>query len=225
MSEFTSRNAWGGVISANDMSAADNAVVRCVNRFFSSMPGSERKSLKALDIGFGTGRHLLYLAAEGFNVSGLDVADAAFDRLRDKVERYGLSIDARQEDIGETTFDPASFDLVVAWGVLFLKPVNEMAADLRRVFDLMKPGAILCCDFRARNNWFYGLGAEIEPSTYKLDERAREYAGILYHFCEQPEVENLLKQAGFELIYNEYLEYHKFGRDIHSWWQVTARKP
>jgi SAM-dependent methyltransferase len=225
MSDSTGRNVWGGVIGANDMSTADVAVVRCVNRFFASVPREERERLNALDIGFGTGRHLLYLAAEGFSVSGLDIADAAFDRLHEKTTRYGLTVDARKEDISQTTFPPASFDLIVAWGVLFLKPVADMVADLRRVFDLMTPGAILCADFRARTNWFYGLGEMIEPHTCLLDERAREYSGILYHFCDREEVEALLTAAGFEVVYNEYLEFHKFGRETHSWWLVTARKP
>jgi SAM-dependent methyltransferase len=221
----TGRNVWGGVIGANDMSTADVAVVRCVSRFFASTPPEQRAHLNALDIGFGTGRHLLYLAAEGFAVSGLDIADAAFDRLREKIERYGLKVDARKEDIGETTFPPASFDLIVAWGVLFFKPVAQMTADLRRMFDLMTPGGILCADFRAHATWFYGLGEMIEPHTFLLDERAREYAGILHHFCDREEVEALLTAVGFEVVYNEYLEFHKFGRETHAWWLVTARKP
>ncbi|NDJ85550.1 MAG: methyltransferase domain-containing protein, partial [Chloroflexi bacterium] len=221
---FGTPGVWERIIGARDLVWPDDDVIRCTQRFFGGKSPEERAALTAFDIGFGTGQHTLYLALEGFQVTGIDVADVAMQRTREKLVSARLKADIRQEELSTTSFEDNSFDYVVAWGVLFLKPDTEIGADLRKIYDLMRPGGILLANFRTLNNWFYGLGEQQGNDLYLLDERAEEYQGILYRFFSKDDLAALLTEAGFETVYIEYKEWHKFGTKQHSWWLATARK-
>jgi SAM-dependent methyltransferase len=218
-------SVWERVLRASDLLWPDENVVRCVNRFFGRVPREERAALSALDIGFGSGRHVLYLAQEGFRVYGLDIAQTAIARILDKVARYNLNVDIRQEELLQTTMPTQAFALVVGWGSLFCADSEGVRANLHKVHDLLLPSGILCANFRTTRNWFYGLGESLGKHTFRLDARSRDYEGIVYHFFEEDELVALLQEAGLEVIYNEYVEWRKFGTETHSWWIITARKP
>jgi SAM-dependent methyltransferase len=165
------------IVGMSDMVWPDEDVVRGVARAFGSIPREARHTLQALDVGFGTGRHIVYLLREGFSVSGLDYAENAMASATARVEQLGLKADLRLEELGTATFPLASFDLIIAWGALFLKPDEEMQSDLHTVHELLRPGGVLVADFRTPRNWFHGLGAPVGDHGFQLDERAGPYAG------------------------------------------------
>lgn len=222
---YGKQGTWERIIGRKDLVWPDSDVIRCTNRFFGAVPPEERAQLHACDMGFGTGQHIVYLASEGFNVAGIDVADSAIQQTRQKLDAAQLTADIRQEELSLTTFADASFDYLIAWGVLFLKPTLEIQADLKRIHALMKPGGIVCANFRTRKNWFYGLGEEKDTHTYLLDDRAREYEGTFYRFFDKEELQHVLEEAGFEVVYLEYKEWHKYGTEVHSWWLTNLRIP
>jgi len=62
---------------------------------------SHDKSIRILDVGCGTGRHVIELANRGYNVTGIDLSEAQLARAREKAEEAGakvefLLLDARQ---------------------------------------------------------------------------------------------------------------------------------
>jgi 2-polyprenyl-3-methyl-5-hydroxy-6-metoxy-1,4-benzoquinol methylase len=214
---------WERVIADVDLAWPDEDVVRCVQRFYGKLSPEERAQKHALDIGFGSGRHLVYLGTQGFQVAGIDVAESAMNWAHQKLSAAGLQADIRAEELSQTAFDDHAFDLIVAWGVLFLKADEHIKADLKKVHNLLKPGGILCANFRTLNNWFYGLGEPQGEHAYLLDDRAEDYQGIYYRFFSKAELRQFLEEAGFEVVYLEYKEWHKFGDKVHSWWLATLR--
>jgi SAM-dependent methyltransferase len=222
---LSTQDAWNRIIGESSLDWPDEDVVRCVSREFAHIARPERSHLKVLDIGFGTGRHIIYLLVEGFSVCGLDYAQNAVTATSQRLAEMGLSAELRAEELSTTSFETESFDLILLWGVMFLKPTKEIQADLAQVITLLKPGGLLCLNFRTLNNWFFGLGQSLEPHGFLLDDRAGPYRGSYYRFCSKEEVEALLQEAGLEIVNLEYKEWHKFGREVHSWWIAWARKP
>jgi tellurite methyltransferase len=78
---------------------------------------------RALDVACGAGRNALFLAANGFSVSALDISGVGLERGRRAAAERGLDIEWRYADLDE---DPASalpagpFDLIV-W-VRYIQP-------------------------------------------------------------------------------------------------------
>lgn len=213
------------IIAAHELVWPDEDVVRFFGRTFAHVSREKKKSIRVMDLGFGTGRHLYYLGLEGYDLYGLDYASSAIDKTTEMLRRHGLSADLRQEDLRETTFLPRSFDAILAWGVLYLVPLAQIREHLVKAFTLLEPGGWLCAKFRTTNNWFYGLGKEMEPNGYFLDDRAGVYAGNYYHFFSRDELVREISNSGFTIENLEYKEWHKFGREIHSYWMVWAKKP
>ncbi|MBN1527295.1 MAG: class I SAM-dependent methyltransferase [Candidatus Omnitrophica bacterium] len=72
----------------------------------------EDKSLKILDIGCGTGRHVIELTKRGYNVIGIDLSEPLLKRAREKAQEQGLAIDFQKQDARNLSFEN-KFDLAI----------------------------------------------------------------------------------------------------------------
>jgi SAM-dependent methyltransferase len=103
-------------------------------------PGS-----KVLDAGCGSGRNLLYLLREGYEVFGVDVDPGAIAAVRELAPHLPAT-NFRVEPLGATTFDEASVDFVISSAVLhFARDDREFQAMLLGSWRPLKPGGIFFC--------------------------------------------------------------------------------
>ncbi|MEO6724903.1 MAG: methyltransferase domain-containing protein, partial [Blastocatellia bacterium] len=70
---------------------------------------------RALDIACGTGRHALYLAERGWQVTAVDSSKVAIEILLERARQLGVAVDARIADLelGEFVIELNSYDLIV----------------------------------------------------------------------------------------------------------------
>jgi SAM-dependent methyltransferase len=76
----------------------------------------ERGVKHVLDLGCGVGRHVLFLASQGFQVWAIDGSANGIEFARKEAERQGLKIDFRQGDMTELPYKSDSVEYVLAWG-------------------------------------------------------------------------------------------------------------
>jgi methyl halide transferase len=57
------------------------------------------KPCRALEIGCGTGTNSVWLAQQGFDVTGLDLSERAIERARQRAKDAGVAIDFRVADV------------------------------------------------------------------------------------------------------------------------------
>lgn len=69
---------------------------------------------RALDLACGAGRHALYLAEQGWQVTAVDASRDGIDILQRRAGARSLTIDARVADLerGELVIGPAAYDLI-----------------------------------------------------------------------------------------------------------------
>ena len=88
---------------------------------------------KALDVGMGQGRNALYLAQQGWDVTGFDPAEKAVAAAKAEAARLGLKLTTFTVGSEEFDFGKDRWDLVVLSYVSLRHLVP-------RVFDSIKPG-------------------------------------------------------------------------------------
>ncbi|MBI1764620.1 MAG: methyltransferase domain-containing protein [Acidobacteria bacterium] len=70
---------------------------------------------RALDVACGVGRHALWLAERGWQVTAVDASRVAIELLQARAAERGLAIDAYVADLEQSEFviEPRAYDLIV----------------------------------------------------------------------------------------------------------------
>ena len=95
-----------------------------------------RRPGKALDVAMGEGRNSIWLAQQGWDVTGFDPADQAVAVARAKAHRLGLAIQTEITTMEEFEFGENQWDLIV----LSYAGCSQLA---KQVEKALKPGGIL----------------------------------------------------------------------------------
>jgi SAM-dependent methyltransferase len=197
-----------------------------VVRFLSSIQTDKIAPKEGLDIGFGSGQHLKLLMEFGFRASGVELVAEARNRVNHLYGANPLFGDIFIGDFRTAGLLKNKFDVIICWGVVFLRPLEEMYTDLKLIFNLLRPGGHICINFRTNENWFYGLGKHLGDEHFLLDKRAGAYAGAHYTFVDEMTVQKLIIEAGFELKNLERWDWWKNNmKEKHSWWIIWGKHP
>jgi len=96
---------------------------------------------RALDVGCGEGRNAVWLAARGWQVTGVDFSEVALDKARGLAARHDVDVEWVLADVLEYRPAGRAFDLVA---VLYLQlPANERRAVVRSAVSALAPGGLL----------------------------------------------------------------------------------
>jgi len=142
---------------------------------------------KALDIGCGWGRHLIWLAEMGWRVTGIDWAQAAVHHSREALEERRLEGSVIKGDYRRIPFRDGEFQLVIATDVLHhgrLADFKRALAELKRV--LRHGGQAFISLPSVRNMPQPLAGSWVEEGTVVLHEGPE--AGLPHHFFTEDEV-------------------------------------
>jgi SAM-dependent methyltransferase len=108
---------------------------------------------RVADLGCGTGTLAVLLAAEGYDVRGIDLSPAMVARAEAKSAEAGVTATFAVGDASDPQLPLHSFDVVLSRHVLWALP--DPAAGLARWVDLLAPGGRLVL---VEGRWFTGGG-------------------------------------------------------------------
>ena len=167
------------------------------------------KEAAVLDLGCGAGVPVTrWLADRGFAVTGVDVSAKQLELARTYVPD-GTFIKA---DMTEVDFGPESFDAVVAFHSVIHVPRTEHPALLESIHRWLVPGGALLAtmtvaDYEGRDEDWEGWGAPM----------------VWSHYDRNANVE-MLREAGFEIMYAEPRTGGGTGDQTETWLWVLASK-
>ncbi|MCJ8010797.1 class I SAM-dependent methyltransferase [Paenibacillus sp. KQZ6P-2] len=94
-----------------------------------------------LDIGCGGGRISVYLANQGYHVTGLDVSRELLSVAREYSERNNQNIHFVQTEGTSLPFPDDEFDVLIAFKILCYIPTRELRSEaFKEYFRVLKPG-------------------------------------------------------------------------------------
>jgi len=149
-----------------------------------------------LDLGSGTGRHVVYLAKSGFSVFGLDNSSEAMAATRQWLAEEGLEADLRLQSMTERfPYDDGFFDAGVSVQVIHhadLATVRGIVGEITRV--LKKGGAIFVTVPKLRNQG--KTFEQLEPNTFvPLDGPEK---GLPHHYFTPGELQEMF--GDFDIV-------------------------
>lgn len=118
---------------------------------------------RALDLACGEGQNAIWLAAQGWDVVGVDFSEVAISRARARAEREGVDVRFVCADLLEYAPERASYDLVL---LLFLHlGAAERRTVLGRATEALAPGGTLLLVGHDLANLTEGVGGPSDPSV------------------------------------------------------------
>lgn len=97
---------------------------------------------KALDLAAGTGRHTLYLAERGWEVTAVDFSEVAMDQLSTAAQ--GLKVQTICADLAEFVIPEEKFDLIILY-YYFDLPIFPV------IVNALAPGGLLILKLAIQN--------------------------------------------------------------------------
>lgn len=97
---------------------------------------SELGYKKILDLGAGLGRHSIYFAQQGFEVSAFDISEYGVNYLKDWANKENLDIDVVIGDMVELPYKDNSFDCIFAYHSIShadTQGIKQVISEMERV--------------------------------------------------------------------------------------------
>jgi len=99
------------------------------------------KPCRAIDLGCGSGANATYLAQKGFEVTGVDFAEAAIEKAQARAKDAGVQVNFIVDDLTELRHVSGTFDFLLDYGVLDDLRPHQREPYLRNMLPLTHSGS------------------------------------------------------------------------------------
>jgi cyclopropane fatty-acyl-phospholipid synthase-like methyltransferase len=101
------------------------------------------KPSRVIDLGCGTGSNCIYLAQNGFQVTGIDFAPAAIELAKKRADQTGVSADFMVDDLTNLKQVSGSYDLLLDYGTFDDLRPKQRELYIQNILQLTHPGSNL----------------------------------------------------------------------------------
>lgn len=186
----------------------EEEVIRFGMKIRSQFKGKNERA-RVLDLGCGSGKHTVFLASLGFEVSGLDWSEGGNRYIEKQLADKDLSAKLTCSDYAKHPFpyDTNYFDAIVATQVfdhLVASDAEKVRAECSRV---LKPGGrMLCTIMSTRTSKSTRVGIPLEGESHTELVSSGNSAGEIHRFLSPEEMKSFVSE----------------GFSVQSWAMVTV---
>ena len=163
----------------------------------------EKKAKRVLDLGCGTGRHLVLFANEGFEVYGLDSAPEGIEIAKDWLAEKNLSCELIVHQMEEKLpYQDSFFDAIISIQAMHHNKIEKIRFTIKEIERVLKPGGLLFITvptfdrFNRKNRWNL---KKVEKRTFVPLSGPEQ--GLFHHFFSKREIYKVFNRFQIKEIY------------------------
>lgn len=108
-----------------------------------------------LDLGCGLGRHSIYMAKKGFNVTAVDLSDYAINDLNNWAKSEDVCVETQVCNMLKLPFSNNSFDCLMAVQSIYHTDTKGFIESLNEIKRVLKASGELFITLISKNTWSY----------------------------------------------------------------------
>ena len=153
---------------------------------------------EVLDLGCGDGRHLIHLACEGFNATGMDYSLWGTQRSVEWLEKESVNAEVACAEAAFLPYAAERFDAVLTFQVIHHQRMEMIRQSFSEVKRVLRPGGYFYAvvPHYPPEGWKDGHYEEIEEHTFAPTDGFEQ--GIPHHFFTEEELASEL--SAFEVL-------------------------
>lgn len=147
------------------------------------------------------GRHSIYFAKQGFQVSAFDYSEKATEHLGQWAEKENLSINVVNADMLELPYDDDSFDAIFAYHVISHTDSAGIKKIINEISRVLKVGGEMFITLCSKDSWSFrdaGYPKLDENTVIKTDEGPEK--GVPHFYVSLDDVPDLLADYDVDRI-------------------------
>jgi len=185
-----------------------------------------------LDLGSGMGRHTVFFAERGFEVSALDISENGMQRTEEMLKERGLSARCVVEDMSELGFADNEFGGIVSYQVINHTDTAGVQKVVNEIWRVLKPGGEVFVTLPSKNTWGWQQNWPLLDENTKLRLQDGPDKDVPHFFADEDILRELFNNERLEIVSMRQVQYfieslpNVDGRWVEERWhyQVLARK-
>jgi ubiquinone/menaquinone biosynthesis C-methylase UbiE len=166
---------------------------------------SDKKVKKILDIGFGTGRHIIFFSKRNFEMYGLDASPKGFSLTEDWLAEEGLTAELVLHRMEEKfPFQDNFFDAIISIQVIHHNKLQDILKTVGEIERVLKKNGMIFITFpilERRDRLGDWQLKKIEERTF-IPQKGPE-KGLPHHFFSLDEIHNIFNSFDLLEIYSD----------------------
>lgn len=166
--------------------------------FFVAQQWKKKNVKHILDFGCGLGRHSIYFAKQGFEVSAFDLSEYGTEHLKQWAEKERLSIKVENADMMSLPYQDHAFDALFAFHVVSHTDSDGIKKIMKEIQRVLKVGGEIFITLCSKETWSFKEGGypRLDDNTVVKTEEGPE-KGIPHFYASLDDILELF--ADFEI--------------------------
>jgi SAM-dependent methyltransferase len=154
-----------------------------------------------LDLGAGLGRHSIWFAKRGLQVSALDISDYAIQQLNEWAEKEKVIIHTAVGDMMELPYPDESFDCVFVYHAISHTDTQGVKQVIREIERVLRKGGELYTSICSKTSWDF-----MKSGFPRIDENTLLYTedgpdkDVPHFYADVDDILSLLQHFNVEKI-------------------------
>ncbi|AJC86770.1 class I SAM-dependent methyltransferase [Campylobacter sp. RM16704] len=134
------------------------------------------KNIKILDLGCGAGRHLKFLAENGFDAYGCDYSEKSIEICHHIIKDYNVKLNV--SSIEQLPYEDSFFDGLICYGVLYYSPKSTIEQSIKEIYRILKKNAKAFIVLRSLEDYRYLNGIYVNNNEVVINEKYETRSGF-----------------------------------------------